>query len=873
MKRLNVLKKKISFLILIILFIQIVGTAEAFIGNDVYAENDMQIVDTEYNALLSELQSILNEKNFGNEINEIIIDGMRSLWDSYDNIYFSYSSIGYPNKEQYIRDNYIRGINEVSDVRLMSDEEIAFQPGVVAYVGNDEDGNPYMCLKFKPSDESEYKGYLNTLQHEVKHIIQNENWNEKPEEYLYMLRASAEGWAVLGEMNKYRNNNAEDIVAYFNESKIDEENNYLKIGGIGSTTEYSLLPNAILKLTIIVGYDNMYKFETGKITYEDLLSIIHEKLGNEIAERFINDLETAFLNYDRDYSIPGFEAFWFNDDVDFNKIFDAENIVLDVLKNKILNANSKEEIQSLFNFYYLYKKYYCVEYQEIIETVIDENENGISIDRKATDKSNEKINIDSIENVLIDKVIQYKAINKISENERLNKMAIKSLLSNDTGSQYAGSVCLKNEKYVYTETEEDGILIGSLITDGVEAKFTANDILSFSWNTLNFENEYNTEDKLMEYKEVEEKYIKEVQILKNPTKTEYTQNEEELDLSGGILQIIYNDDSKEELSLTNTNIKITGFDNTKIGNNQITVEYQNKKTTFIVSIISKNEKEDDNTGGKINPIDNVIENWTDISNIKIKIEDNKIIVENLSKKENHYYYFWIVEDENDLLSEGTSFSGLTSGQANSISLVNIGDDISYWLDMDIKNVKCQLVEEDNEQGGITKVIINNTSLDELINGKKVEEPKDEKDKEQKEVEPKKENDIFTYKIIEGANQTYKGNGNLTIKSNGDIKKFVKLEIDNKDVSKEYYTMKSGSTIIELKETFVAKLDEGKHEITFVYSDGEVSTTFEVKKQTNDGTEAKTSLPQTGDKIGIVLIITIVSAGIFALTTKHKRKKL
>ena len=103
-------------------------------------------------------------------------------------------------------------------------------------------------------------------------------------------------------MYKYRNNDAEDIVAYFNESKIDEENNYLKIGGIGSTTEYSLLPNAILKLTIIVGYDNMYKFETGEITYEDLLSIIHEKLGNEIAERFINDLETAFLNYDRDYS-------------------------------------------------------------------------------------------------------------------------------------------------------------------------------------------------------------------------------------------------------------------------------------------------------------------------------------------------------------------------------------------------------------------------------------------------------------------------------------------------------------------------------------------------------------------------------------------
>ena len=39
--------------------------------------------------------------------------------------------------------------------------------------------------------------------------------------------------------------------------------------------------------------------------------------------------------------------------------------------------------------------------------------------------------------------------------------------------------------------------------------------------------------------------------------------------------------------LTNDNIKVTGFDNSKIGKNTITVEYDGHKTTFEVEIILK----------------------------------------------------------------------------------------------------------------------------------------------------------------------------------------------------------------------------------------------------------------------------------------------
>lgn len=769
-------------MILIILSVQIVEATGVFINKDVYAENDLQIVDTQYNALLNELQLILNEKNFGNEINEIIIDGMKSLWDSYDNIYFSYSAIGYPSKEQYIRDNYIKAIEMVGYIRLLSEEEIAFQPGVVAYASKDENEVHYVCLQHKPTSEDEYKEYLNTLQHEIRHVVQNENWNGKAsEDYFYMLRASSEGWAVLGELNKYKSNegiNFKNI--HYCESKIDEQNNYVQIGGIGSVTEYCILANTILKLTIIVGYDNMYKFETGVITYEELLEIVYQKLGTETANRFIDDLKTDFLNYSKDYSVSGWEGFWYNEDVNYDKIFDAENIVLEVLKNKISNANSKEEIQALFNFYYVYKKYYCVKYQEIIEKVIEETENGSVKERKKTDKSSEKLNLD-IEDILIEKAIQYKAVNTISNNTKLNKMALRSLFAEpDIPSLYSGYISLENDNYVYEENEKDGMLTGSLTTSGMKTTFNENDILSCEF--LNYNEVLYSSNKLM----------------KNTT------------------NIDNNENADESSKLVNT-----------IG-----------------------------------------ETWTSTSNIGVRIKDSKLEVENLDSKENYYYYFWIVDDDKDLLPEGKEFYP-TTAQINSISLVNIGDDLSYWLEEnDVKKLKCQLVEEDTQHDAVSRVIINNVGLEEIINGKKKEnDMNNDKEIEDKSNEDKKS--TFSYKIIEGANQIYKGKGNLIIKSNGDIKKFVKLEIDDKDVSKDYYSLKSGSTIIELKETFLANLNKGKHEITFVYEDGKVSTKFEIVNDTKDGTQAKISLPQTGDKIGLILVIAIISAGVFVITRKRK----
>ena len=79
--------------------------------------------------------------------------------------------------------------------------------------------------------------------------------------------------------------------------------------------------------------------------------------------------------------------------------------------------------------------------------------------------------------------------------------------------------------------------------------------------------------------------IKEIKLKNLPKKLEYTKDDQKLDLTDGILQIEYMDGITEELNLTDKNISVTGYDNTKIGINSIKVDYGNNTTTFDISII------------------------------------------------------------------------------------------------------------------------------------------------------------------------------------------------------------------------------------------------------------------------------------------------
>lgn len=69
--------------------------------------------------------------------------------------------------------------------------------------------------------------------------------------------------------------------------------------------------------------------------------------------------------------------------------------------------------------------------------------------------------------------------------------------------------------------------------------------------------------------------------------TYYFKNEVSMNLTGGKLELLYSDNSKEYINLSHEGVNISGFDSTKTGKNTITVNYNNKTTTFDINIVPK----------------------------------------------------------------------------------------------------------------------------------------------------------------------------------------------------------------------------------------------------------------------------------------------
>jgi hypothetical protein len=105
-----------------------------------------------------------------------------------------------------------------------------------------------------------------------------------------------------------------------------------------------------------------------------------------------------------------------------------------------------------------------------------------------------------------------------------------------------------------------------------------------------------------------------------------------------------------------------------------------------------------------------------------------------------------------------------------------------------------------------------------------------------------------YRILDGANQTHeiKNEKNLIIKTNGDISKLTELRVNTKPMDKKHYKITAGSTIAELESSFLDTLSPATYKLTFIYTDGEVSTNFIIKEAKVDtqNEEVKNSIEDT-----------------------------
>ena len=128
-----------------------------------------------------------------------------------------------------------------------------------------------------------------------------------------------------------------------------------------------------------------------------------------------------------------------------------------------------------------------------------------------------------------------------------------------------------------------------------------------------------------------------------------------------------------------------------------------------------------------------------------------------------------------------------------------------------------------------------------------------------------------YEITDGANSkwTINSDGSITIRGNGDYAKFVGVKVDGTWIDEANYTVKSGSTIITLKNSYLNTLSAGTHTFEIVWTDGSANTTFTVEAVVEDD---ESVILDTGDNtpIGLCLML-LIGSGLTAVGFWKKKK--
>ena len=135
-----------------------------------------------------------------------------------------------------------------------------------------------------------------------------------------------------------------------------------------------------------------------------------------------------------------------------------------------------------------------------------------------------------------------------------------------------------------------------------------------------------------------------------------------------------------------------------------------------------------------------------------------------------------------------------------------------------------------------------------------------KDAELTEKLEKLQEALTAYDVIKGHKSSYtKGSGKtFTITANGYFGKFTGLKVDGKLLDSKYYTAKSGSTIVTLKNSYLDGLSDGKHTIEFLYTDGSTGGDHYFRISTNNGS------PFTGDNNHIMMFSGIMMTSLLCM---------
>lgn len=130
---------------------------------------------------------------------------------------------------------------------------------------------------------------------------------------------------------------------------------------------------------------------------------------------------------------------------------------------------------------------------------------------------------------------------------------------------------------------------------------------------------------------------------------------------------------------------------------------------------------------------------------------------------------------------------------------------------------------------------------------------------------KNSNHYLEYKCIKGDNEEFDlTNNKLSFEFTFDYDEFERtgtIYVDGKEVSKSYYTLSKGSTIVTFKNSFANKLSSGNHTIVANLNGIDIRANYQITNTNN------TSNPDTSDNI--ITYISLLGLSIAGLYLNKK----
>lgn len=226
-----------------------------------------------------------------------------------------------------------------------------------------------------------------------------------------------------------------------------------------------------------------------------------------------------------------------------------------------------------------------------------------------------------------------------------------------------------------------------------------------------------------------------ISVKTMPTKTQYIQNKEELNLAGGIIEVTYSDGTKADIAMTSNEVTVSGFNNKTIGKNTITITYKEKTTQFNIEIKAESNSEEENKKPKNSDFGTMQGNVTNIKAYYFSDTSKKeysIITVDISNitlaagNDNmEYYYFlssnpketnienWIKVEDLDKTDNKLTFEINTSDISNYEDIADENDIYIY-----IKEVATLNNQKQEKVTSALELEVDNITIEEYIDRNK-----------------------------------------------------------------------------------------------------------------------------------------------------------